>query len=276
MSVDPQQEEGETMNVVIRFKNRFCAVYSGTVLLLAVSLLTSAGADEIWFGDPIQTPLPETPRDIALGYLDADSSLDVAFVTETANLYVYLNQGDGHFELSGVYAASMWSLDIARFTDHWPMDIVTVGGPDDLLVFYNTGDGTFAPADPLPIPHRGLKVQIGDLDEDGYKDVVVLCKDDVIAVYWGVYGGPAHEDPTLSDYELCDIVTWPTEAKLADLTGDGWVDVMFSVVTSPDCPGEKALGLLRNTGTRDLPPQVEWPFRENLESSPKPSVIFSI
>ena len=87
---------------------------------------------EDWFGDPIKTVLPEELRNLAFGYFNQDTLLDVAHQTITRNLYTLYNTGNRHFDSIQTYSGGV--MDIAAGdVDHY-------GGDDIVTVDTNDGD----------------------------------------------------------------------------------------------------------------------------------------
>lgn len=231
-------------------------------------------AQGIWFADPITTQLPETPRQFAVDHLNADPHLDVAFISPTSKLYIYLNDGTGHFYEQWMYpGARARAIGTGDLNSDGAADIV-VGDSSDLsfLVYYNEGLAGFSePVEVGTIVWPDF-LRVANLDGDAWGDVIVITRG-LIVIHWGSPQGPI-EEPDVHNLALypgdCGPATEPIEVKIADLTGDELLDIAVLVSSHPDCPPgleEKGLGLLRNYGNRDFPWGVEWPFREPIDES---------
>ncbi|MBU1700213.1 MAG: VCBS repeat-containing protein [Candidatus Eisenbacteria bacterium] len=150
------------------------------------------GAAEDWFGDAIKTVLPEEPANLAFGYFNPDTLLDVAYVTGTSHLHILFNAGNGHFSYSNMYVAGKSDL-AAGDPDHFGGDdIIVVGYPGEveMLMYLNEGNGLFEPPILLSPPAVLNHIRIGDLDSDGDNDVVAfgvysqLCIESIF-IFWG-------------------------------------------------------------------------------------------
>jgi hypothetical protein len=114
-----------------------------------------------------------------------------------------------------------------------------------LRVAYNVGNGRFSSVDPPPVhpadygdnqtapyasmvdsdSHSGVPLALGDLDADGLPDIV-----DSSQVYLGV---PAASDPIFFKSVYKSSRSW-TEAALADVNGNGRLDVIASAAGGRD------------------------------------------
>jgi hypothetical protein len=240
----------------------------------------SAGAEEVWFGDAIQTALPKDPLDLDVGYLNEDPFLDVACYADDSHdgwVHVLFGDGNGHFTLNETYLAGDddWAgIAIGDLNADEAPDIATIDHLGDYFcrIRYNDGFGGFsASEDLLPMAGGGVVVCIGDLDDDTHNDLVVLSPYALIAVFWGTEDGPETEpvwyEFLLSPWTVCSR-NWPRDCRLVDLTGDGRKDIVAiwnEYNTAPECePDERGLSLLRNLGARQFDPEPEWLVREVL------------
>lgn len=172
---------------------------------------------------------PSIPEALALGDLDLDGDLDGLFVAGTQGVWVYLNDGGGSFQLgSGLFpmvSSSAHSAELADVDGDGDLDVWLSLYQDDQL-FLNDGLASFTEV-PQALPHVGqstLASAIGDVDGDGDPDVVVLRFSLGLDLLHN--DGSGRFQPTTG--------AWPDAApgatgdiELADLDGDGDVDVVF-------------------------------------------------
>jgi hypothetical protein len=110
--------------------------------LVLVLSTASTLSEEIWFGDPITTQLPETPSQFAVDHLNGDPYMDVAFVSSTSKLYIYRNDGTGRFYEQWVYPG-------ARNRAIGTGDLNSDGAADIVV-----GDTTVGSASRIPLKWR--------------------------------------------------------------------------------------------------------------------------
>jgi hypothetical protein len=256
------------------------AAYSKIACLCALLIVIPAGAEELWFGDAIQTAVPKDPTDLAVGFLNQDHFLDVACYADDSEdgwVHVLFGDGTGHFTLNEAYLAggNYWGrMAIGDLNDDEAPDIATVDyyGNSFCRIRYNDGFGGFSGSeDLLPYPGGGVGVCIGDLDGDTHNDLVVLSPYAAIDIFWGTEDGPQPESDwyvfMLSPLPGC-CLNRPRDCRLVDLTGDGRKDIVAiwnEENNAPECGlDERGLSLLRNLGARQFDPDPEWLVREAL------------
>ncbi|MBU2690128.1 MAG: hypothetical protein KJ970_04310 [Candidatus Eisenbacteria bacterium] len=228
---------------------------------------------EDWFGDPIKTILPEEPRNLAFGYFDQDSLLDVAYQTLTRHLYILHNLGNGHFSSTAPYAGGIKDV-AAGDLDHYAGDDIVTADTEEgsMLIYLSDGYGSFEPPLIILLDVELNLIRVADLDSDNDNDLVcfgILPPDYIesIIIYWGTGDGI---DPNPDFYE-CQIdpgCMWgddtdAKELKVADFTGDSLNDVLVCAFGSHyDCLNDMGIGLLRSVGDRQFSESVEWILRE--------------
>jgi hypothetical protein len=224
-------------------------------------VVRDAGSDALtiidsgfFIGPPGPGPEPEQlfapPLSIAIGpgvsdvqAIDTTGSgkLDLVITNElTGQLSVLVNEGNGVFASAHVYRAGggaslagdtgsvtdVTSLDqtagvaAATLTAGGPVGLVTIDpGSNTLAVLPGLGDGRFANAVAVETPSPAEIVQSADLSGDGISDLAVLSAAG-LSIYLGNGRGGFSAPMTY------DAGADPTGLSIADLTGEGRLDIL--------------------------------------------------
>jgi hypothetical protein len=124
----------------------------------------------------------DNTRAIALGDVNKDGWLDVVAGNEYQTNKLYLNTGTGTFfetTTSGTAIGSemdnTWSINLADIDRDGDLDVVA-GNSDNTIsnkVYWNDGVGTFSEnTDIGPVDYYTKDIKMGDIDGDGFLDVV--------------------------------------------------------------------------------------------------------
>jgi hypothetical protein len=155
-----------------------------------------------------------------------------------SNFGVFMNDGTGNFDAEVPYTIFSASKDIA-------VADVNGDGKLDLLapewacgcvaVFLGNGDGTFATEQDFFVANNPFLIAIGDLNNDGKPDIAVTSWDYTngmgIAVALGNGDGTfqAANSPNYpSSLQSATLNPYPTYISLADLDGDGNLDLVYN------------------------------------------------
>jgi hypothetical protein len=184
--------------------------------------------------------------DIAVGNLDGNSRPDVVVVDATPlaqKASVFLGQGNGTFTAGGSSstafgpeAASLGDLNGDGIDDVVTSDsfsFIDVPPQFSITVLMSDGHGGFASSTTYPTANGPVSGAIGDLNADGFRDVVVAgVVGNALAVYANNGTG------TLTQVSVPTVATAPQTPAIADVDGDGRPDITV--------PGVSQLSVLRN------------------------------
>lgn len=170
-----------------------------------------------------------TTIDVSLADLDGDTDLDAVFVFN--GVYVHRNLGDGTFEPGAQLAAGQFgSVITADLDDDGHLDIAVTqtlqnSDTDNVIVFFNGGDGTTFKQSVFPVNKLTRDIATGDFNDDGRLDLVASHVSTVnkISVLRNV-GDRDFDDPV----EFTP-GTYPQSIVVADMTGDGLDDIVAAL-----------------------------------------------
>ena len=168
-----------------------------------------------------------TPMSVAIGDLNGDGKPDI--VTADGNaVSVLLGVGDGTFATHTEYPTGALCLAVAIGDvngDSKP-DLVTANYftgtlTGNVSVLLGTGDGTFGPSTDLATGNLPTSIAIGDLNGDGYPDIVTANSVDSTVT---VLAGDGHGNfGSRSDYFTG---FGPHSVAIRDVSGDGRPDLV--------------------------------------------------
>ena len=218
---------------------------------------------------PVLFPDSRGDVDIFFGNANQDGYLDgttIASTTPTRGMDSGDLNGDGHMDIilardGGSGSMVLWGSDPGKWstasslqlshtdsgTDaaigdfngdgHLDFVISAVGGMihDGSYVWYNKGDGTFNKTPDRKLEGGTGHVDAGDLNEDGYDDIV-LTKSLVMDApcYYGSSTGPSNS-PDLN-FLRGITMTAINQVLIEDVDGDDHLDVLFAVIDNKKVP----------------------------------------
>ncbi|WP_285008177.1 FG-GAP repeat domain-containing protein [Pedobacter faecalis] len=216
--------------------------------LLSTLVYQSANAQTTetrYFKDVTATALPADPEahilDVVLADVNADGHLDAVLALEGQPNRLYINDGKGVFSWKkGVFADKNHDTEHVRlgdFNGDGHLDGIFVAEDDHNHEYYlGNSDGTFTDvSDRLPARSEGNGLDIGDVNGDGLPDIVVgntgadaknflWLNDPARPGYFKVHAGGV----------LSELPAQTQSVKLADLDGNGALDVVFGNEVPPN------------------------------------------
>ncbi|MEA2473725.1 MAG: hypothetical protein QOE06_1640 [Thermoleophilaceae bacterium] len=213
---------------------------------VSVLTSTSTGPGSIAFAPKVDYVTGPNPTSVATGDFDENGRPDFVVVTEaSADAEVALNdQGTGFtFQPQIPVGNNPSSVAVGYFNSDIHQDIAVANKFDGkVAILLGVGDGTFTPApgSPVTVGTGPQSVAIGDMNDDGFGDIVVVNATSgttsvLLGVGNGTFGAPADYPSGPSPYGLV----------LADFNGDNRLDI----ATSQTNGGSSEVQVRLNTGT---------------------------
>ncbi|MBI4600526.1 MAG: VCBS repeat-containing protein [Planctomycetes bacterium] len=172
-----------------------------------------------------EIPLASKYGTLAVLDVNADGNLDLAGANITDDkLQVALLDASGKVTAEAAYPAGQTPLEAepAHLDAGGAVDFVLpCSGTNDIWVFLNRGDGTFADGLAVPTLDKPKRVAMADLDGDARTDIVVLTIR-VLAVHYGK--GDGTFDPPAAIPE--EATRSFTDVAALDMDGDGRIDIV--------------------------------------------------
>jgi hypothetical protein len=205
------------------------ALLADSTLDDAITILLADGAGS--FNESATSSAGNEPTDIAIADLDNDTNPDVITTSlDDNNARILLGNGDGTFApvFTIPMIASPVSIATGQFDGDANVDLAVIGGsPGPAAVHYYFGDGMagFSQGSFSPVGEGASAVEIGDFNEDGQVDLVVLNRDSRdLSVLIGLGNGMFQAE---ARYVL-DGTSIPVDSILtvADLNSDGHQDLI--------------------------------------------------
>jgi hypothetical protein len=149
---------------------------------------------------------------------------------------LWRNLGGGRFEdvtkKAGMANATGWTLDVGHgdFDNDGHQDVYLAGDYGTDRIYFNNGDGTFTDTTETSIgfdTRKGMNVDVGDYDNDGWLDVYVTNITDEYMKECNMLWHN-NRDRTFTDLSretaTCDSL-WGWSAKFGDFDNDGRLDI---------------------------------------------------
>lgn len=198
-------------------------------------LLGSAGGNmSPAAGSPISAG--SSPQSIAVGDFNKDGKLDLIVSNQSQALLLLLGDGQGGFTPSSGPAIPTvvtcgCALAAGSFTSSGGLDVVVLSPTGNALVLLQgDGAGGFTAGTSIATASGPVTLAIGDLNNDGNRDIVVGTSTGGRTILLG--DGQAHFTATSFTGLESSPTTGAGAVGLADMNGDGWLDLVIPYSTT--------------------------------------------
>lgn len=212
----------------------------------------SLGNGDGTFGAPIATAGLAQTKSIEVADINGDGRDDIVSLA-TGGISVLLSDGDGTFTNSASFSpigTFNHSLSLGDFNGDGKYDFVAQDSPSgDLYLYTGNGDGTFSAGQNIGNAWYGYGSACGDINRDGKDDLV-------IGTLGGTYAFVSQANGTFAKSQ---IATGDSRSvALADLDGDGYLDVMSGIL------GTRSMKVLMGSGTGTFTQTGDYAFNTGL------------
>jgi len=191
-----------------------------------ISVLYNEGSRR--FSKPAVIPITSMPVSLTAGDFNGDGLIDIATGNRNSkDVSLLFNGGRRRFQAPVSLPIEHVSAKIAAvdFDGDGRDDLVSLNQDSDTLsLFRNNGDGTFIRKDELQLlPSNPQMVLTRDINQDGAADILTVNRASGDVAIFINNGQGSFRKPY-----YFPVAANPTGAALADVDGDGWLDLIVS------------------------------------------------
>ena len=229
-----------------------------------ISVLPNAGHDGasnwLGFATPVDYPVGNNPRSVAVGHLDTDDYLDVAVSDGDGYVSVLINKQTGLLKPAVSYDSGRYyakGLTIADLDSDGAPDLaVTVAdGSWDIgaaAIFMNYGDGTFGDPSEYLVGRTPGPLVAGLFDNDGYLDLVVgNYNTDDVSVLLNIGDG------TFAEQVVYAVPPSPLSMVPADFDDDNRLDVAVGTYNGVSVLMNQSAATSQDANSNGIPDECE-------------------
>ena len=183
------------------------------------------------FNAPLTSPTGPHPNQLGVGDVNGDHLPDVLVANNTATVDIFFGAGDGTLvqqtgmTVPGTQAIAVTLLDVQHNGSPYLVALTNLE-PWQVLLYPNLGGGTWGPALAGIADFYPTTLSLGDLNSDGYDDVVASSGTNTVsAVLSDGAGGMLLNTPSGNTPEVQNAY-YDTRLAAGDFDGDGLVDVV--------------------------------------------------
>jgi hypothetical protein len=198
------------------------------------------------------------PFSVVVGYFTASGNQDILVGTSTDTVSLLLGNGDGTFQSPiPISTGGDGGLDVsaAPFVAGGNYNIVVANNSTNTIsVLLGNGNGTFQPPVIYPVGVQPYTVAVGDVNNDGFADIVVANQDPNGGTVSVLLNDGTNNFPTRVDYPAG---TTPSDVVLGNFRGTNDPRLDIAVSNSPIFGG--GVSVLLNQGEGTFAPLTSYP-----------------